>query len=244
MTTLFLLLSLAIAWSAYNLFKPVIDRGGWSVLSWLAGWLVGELAIHHILWQVGLVALFVLFGVVDGLIGAIGFVLCVGSWIAMAYYYLRSDRAYEEINEALDQGLGAEYRQDIRPEFALQFPAGPDYEKIKRPFTLIDRSKVEVLKDISFGDHGQKLDIYRPRQSLQNAPVLFQIHGGAWTENYGSKNEQAIPLMTHMAERGWIAVATDYRLSPRATFPEHIIDCKQALVWVKEHIDEIGRAHV
>ena len=68
----------------------------------------------------------------------------------------------------------------------------------------------------------------------------MQIHGGAWTENRGSKNEQAIPLMLHMARRGWACVAVSYRLSPGATFPEHIIDCKAALAWIKKHIKEYG----
>jgi len=70
--------------------------------------------------------------------------------------------------------------------------------------------------------------------------VLFQIHGGAWTRGYGSKNEQGVPLMTELAKRGWVCVSIDYRLCPHAKFPDHIIDCKRALVWVKEHISEYG----
>ena len=56
----------------------------------------------------------------------------------------------------------------------------------------------------------------------------------------GSKNEQAIPLMNHMALKHWVCVSIDYRLSPTATFPEHIIDCKEGLAWVKSHIHEYG----
>jgi len=56
----------------------------------------------------------------------------------------------------------------------------------------------------------------------------------------GSKNEQAIPLMSHMAMRDWICVSIDYRLSPKATFPEHIIDCKEGLAWVKAQIKDYG----
>ena len=46
--------------------------------------------------------------------------------------------------------------------------------------------------------------------------------------------------MVEMAKRGWVCVAIDYRLSPHATFPDHIIDCKRALAWVKAHIGEYG----
>ncbi|MDZ7684045.1 MAG: alpha/beta hydrolase [Gammaproteobacteria bacterium] len=99
---------------------------------------------------------------------------------------------------------------------------------------------VEVIKDVPFGHHQQTLDIYRPRDPGDNRPVLMQIHGGAWTEKMGSKDRQALPLMAHMARRGWISVSVDYRLSPRATWPEHLIDCKEGLKWIKDTIAEYG----
>ena len=62
--------------------------------------------------------------------------------------------------------------------------------------------------------------------------------GGAWIT--GNKQAQAYPLMSHLAERGWVCVAMSYRLSPRATWPDAIVDVKRALAWVKEHIAEYG----
>jgi acetyl esterase/lipase len=85
-----------------------------------------------------------------------------------------------------------------------------------------------------------RVDIYRRADTPKNAPVLFQMHGGAWLEKMGSKNEQALPLMNQMAANGWVCVAVEYRLSPGSTFPDHIIDCKRALHWIKEHITEYG----
>ena len=32
----------------------------------------------------------------------------------------------------------------------------------------------------------------------------------------------------------------NYRLSPKATWPDHIVDCKRALSWVRDHIAEYG----
>ena len=46
--------------------------------------------------------------------------------------------------------------------------------------------------------------------------------------------------MNHMAARGWVCVSVDYRLSPGASFPAHIIDCKRALAWVRAHIARWG----
>jgi acetyl esterase/lipase len=70
------------------------------------------------------------------------------------------------------------------------------------------------------------------------APVLVQVHGGAWMS--GNKEQQGGPLMSHLAERGWVCVAVNYRLSPRATWPDHIVDVKRALAWVKQNIAEHG----
>src|SRR5262249_8773350 len=39
---------------------------------------------------------------------------------------------------------------------------------------------------------------------------------------------------------GWVCVSINYRLSPKATWPDHLVDCKHALAWVREHIADYG----
>jgi acetyl esterase/lipase len=56
----------------------------------------------------------------------------------------------------------------------------------------------------------------------------------------GHKEGQAEPLMGHLAERGWVCVTTNYRLSPRSTWPDQIVDVKRALAWTKASIAEYG----
>ena len=68
--------------------------------------------------------------------------------------------------------------------------------------------------------------------------MLLQLHGGAWM--VGDKGQQALPLMLHLAAVGWVCVAANYRLSPRVAFPDHLLDCKLALRWVREHVAEYG----
>jgi acetyl esterase/lipase len=239
MTSLFILFSLFIGSLAYNLFRPIYQHSGLSVMSFLCGWLVGELALHHMLLQIFTVFLFAWGGAIHGLLGALGLMLCIASWLGMGWFYLRSDAAKSQMQQALTTALGNDYESQIQASQRAHFLSKPDFGKIKDPRNNI-HPRVEVLKNIRFGQHGQKLDIYRPRRELSNSPVLLQIHGGAWTEKMGSKNEQAIPLMSHMALRDWICVSIDYRLSPTATFPEHIIDCKEGLAWIKTHIQEYG----
>jgi acetyl esterase/lipase len=68
--------------------------------------------------------------------------------------------------------------------------------------------------------------------------VLLQIHGGGWV--IGRKEEQGLPLMTHLSARGWVCVAPNYPLSPKATWPEHLVAVKRALAWTREHIADYG----
>ncbi len=86
-----------------------------------------------------------------------------------------------------------------------------------------------------------KLDVYAPLDDPrpgEKRPAVIQIHGGAWV--LGSKNEQGIPLLNHLASCGWVGFNVDYRLSPAVKFPNHLIDCKRALAWVREHAEEYG----
>ena len=37
-----------------------------------------------------------------------------------------------------------------------------------------------------------------------------------------------------------MTVTINYRLSPKATWPDHLVDCKRALAWVRDHIADYG----
>ena len=49
-----------------------------------------------------------------------------------------------------------------------------------------------------------------------------------------------MPLIHHLAANGWVVFNVDYRLSPAATWPDHLVDCKRAVAWVREHADDWG----
>jgi acetyl esterase/lipase len=142
---------------------------------------------------------------------------------------------------ALVVELGPDYPARIAQ---LRYP-GPEAATARTPgvvrMTRI-RRRFAHDRDISYGPAGRAnlLDIWR-RDDLPAdaaAPVLVQIPGGAWIS--GRKQGQAYPLMSHLAERGWVCVAINYRLSPRNVWPAHIVDVKRALAWVKAHIADYG----
>jgi acetyl esterase/lipase len=100
----------------------------------------------------------------------------------------------------------------------------------------------EVIRNVDYAGDGLKahrLDVIRRRTDQPTAgPVMIYIHGGAWI--IGDKREQGLPMLYELARRGWVCVTINYRLSPKATWPDHIVDCKMAVAWVHEHIGEYG----
>ena len=108
------------------------------------------------------------------------------------------------------------------------------------PFRLGDREVVRVDEVRYAPGAGRRhlLDVYRARGGTSGAPVLLQIHGGAWIS--GGKRTQGRLLMNRLARAGWVCVANNYQLSPAVKHPEHLVDCKRALAWIREHIAEYG----
>lgn len=155
----------------------------------------------------------------------------------------RDAQASEDVLErALVDGLGPDYRAAIDEPFSPA-PAVPlDRRSLLVP-RLVRRKRFTASgSDLSYGEAGRRnrLDVWK-RADLPDdarAPVLLQVHGGGWT--IGAKEGQAYPLMAHLAERGWVCVAINYRLSPRATWPDHIVDVKRAIAWTRRTIAEHG----
>jgi acetyl esterase/lipase len=105
----------------------------------------------------------------------------------------------------------------------------------------IGKGTVTVHRDVAYvddGDPAHRLDVYTPRGGTSGAPVLVFVHGGAWV--FGSKRSQGLPMLHELAARGWVCVSCNYRLSPRATWPDHIVDVKRALAWTRAHAAEYG----
>ena len=110
------------------------------------------------------------------------------------------------------------------------------------PTDLVRRRYVEKADIVQYGPHPRVnfADIWRrgdlPRDG--KAPVLLQVPGGAWA--IGMRRPQSYPLLSHLADRGWVCVSIDYRVSPRHTWPDHIVDVKRALAWIKDNIADYG----
>lgn len=85
--------------------------------------------------------------------------------------------------------------------------------------------------DLKYGnDPRQSLDLYLPDEGNGPFPVIFYIHGGAWS--MGDKRDgQEKPFLAGL-ERGYAVVSTGYRLVPQVRYPDNLFDIKASLRWV------------
>jgi acetyl esterase/lipase len=234
MTAGFARRQVALAALAYNAIRP--PRNPWAGIPGFAlGWPTSELAPHLLTAGVADTAAELLLRKDRSKVGLLAAAAAAGM---LGYSIARSRRTGAELDEALRESIGEDYLEtiDLPGPVDLRVPRG----SIARPFHL-RRRDVEWIRNVSYVEGGRRalLDIYRPKdRDLRNAPVLLQVHGGAWT--IGAKEEQGLILMNRLAREGWVCVAANYRLAPKHRFPTQIVDVKRAIAWVHENIADYG----
>jgi len=205
-----------------------------TIPTFFIGWLRGELALQTIAIEAIATFLFWRAGALETGVGQLGFVFCCVSWVLLGITAQRGMKAGQQIATALEPA-GIQPATDVSP-----------FHGFAKPFGFKDPD-VRTIRNIEYGESlpGDKggrnlLDLVVPREAKQGdrRPVLLQVHGGGWI--IGDKREQGKPLMTHLASRGWICVAINYRLSPKATMPDQIVDVKRSIAWIRENVEAYG----
>jgi len=214
---------------------------GWGNLVWFAVSLpVVELPLFHVGLAVLAVVALASIGALSAVPGQVALVLVAASAAMLLVVQWRALSSERILGEALAAALGPDFPTAIPPQRRPLLADGePGLRRLVRPFALRSRGVLRE-RDIPYGSHPQQtLDVYRAAGPAQcGAPVLIQLHGGGWIT--GSKNDQALPLIYHLAARGWVVVAADYRLSPAARFPDALVDCKRVVAWVRQHAHQHG----
>ncbi|MCX2980050.1 alpha/beta hydrolase [Halieaceae bacterium IMCC14734] len=206
----------------------------------MLAWPVGEMAFILLGFQVATTVVVGFFGGLVSAGGQLGLLLFALSWMGMLYLHRQSMDSAGVFSRALATGLGNDYRQQIPAPRRAVLRDHIESAEWTRPFKM-PRPGVVTHRNLSYGDAGERnlLDVYQPAVPREGGfPILLQVHGGAWM--IGNKQQQALPLMYHLAQRGWLCVTINYRLSPKHAFPEHIIDVKKAIAWIREHAMEYG----
>ena len=97
-----------------------------------------------------------------------------------------------------------------------------------------------LLSDQPYGNGPrQSLDIWVPENAKagDKLPVVVFIYGGGWNsgerESYGFAGRA-------LAQKGFVVVIPDYRLSPKAQWPDFLEDSAAAVAWTHMHIGSLA----
>jgi acetyl esterase/lipase len=228
-----LALSAWLVISALTALRPG-RKGIFAALAYPVGWAAGELPAQALVLEGALLGLLWWWGwprthwlsVVIGIVALI----VIGENVALlliSFYARRivrlamanSPRRPLNIPKPQEDLFGAWWRT------ALQIPFHPRH--------------MQIIRNVAYGPaRRNRLDIWRLSTTPANAPVVFYIHGGAWT--FGDKREQGRPMLHEFVERGWIAVVCNYRLAPRFPWPAQVEDVMRTLAWIKKNITNHG----
>jgi acetyl esterase/lipase len=224
----FLAVSLIGAVFTANAFVPVRRVPALFMPSFFGSWLTAELAIHHVFWQSIASLVFVELGALAAWPGWAGLMITFGSWLGLMVLFADGNRARTTFETALE-GVEAVRETERVPRRQVVLPFSKRRRGVKLTHDIVYRRVAGTIL---------KLDVVAPATDGANRPAIMQIHGGSWV--MGDKGEQGWPLMSHLAANGWVCFNLNYRLSPGATFPDHLIDLKAGLAWIREHADQWG----
>ena len=232
----FLVVTLVGALGVTLAYRP-IRREPFTIVSFVSGWVSSELAFQNIVWQMIATAIFISFGALQGWAGWLGLAVAVLVWAGLLGLGIAGRQAAGVTTAALREVRSAAFPVPTEPTA----PTWGRWWRVTRAIPFKSRA-IETTCNIDYWGDGirrHRLDVYRSRLAPpEKAPVMVYIHGGAWM--IGDKREQGKPMMFELVARGWVCVAINYRLSPKATWPDHIVDAKRAVAWVKEHIADYG----
>ena len=98
-----------------------------------------------------------------------------------------------------------------------------------------------IEEGISYDIKYNLLDVYTPKEIPEDTllPVVIFVHGGAWTDFFGNKNNKKNSILKsiYFTDRNFILVTVNYRVFPEVKFPVYIQDVTKGIEWVYENIE-------
>lgn len=264
--TSFLVFGVVLAALTATSLSPFYRPGTLALVGWVPAWLFSELPVHLMLVAIGVGGGFVVGGALDGWPGWVGLATTALAIAGLAYHVVLARSTEARVEHGLAAAFGADYEARIDDGLRRRYDPRRSLGAVAAVFPFRPRT-VERVRNLPYAKVGRRtltLDVIRtvdPAGRLavdaaeagaepaspeiaaaaatgRGAPVFVYVHGGGWV--IGNKRQQGRVLLHELAAAGWVCVAINYRLSPRATWPEHILDVKQAIRWVKQHIAEHG----
>ena len=92
--------------------------------------------------------------------------------------------------------------------------------------------------DVPYGTESKQqcFDIYLPEEGDGPFPLFVHIHGGGFA--FGDKRDDHMDAYLLGTKRGYVVASLEYRLSGEAKFPAAVLDCREAIRYIKTHAAE------
>jgi acetyl esterase/lipase len=220
MSFAFLAVTLIALWLALLGIRERELRGAW----WVPAMVAAELAPWFLLGLAAMTGLSVVAGWTGGVAGAAGLAAALSAGVLFGWAANRARLARPAIEAGLADLLGAPV---LLPRIAFRRRLRP-YPPLPGPYEM---------ETFAYGPHERHRVDRIARPDVHAGPVLIHIHGGGWWR--GRPGRQARPLIHRMASMGWVVLTPTYRLSPEATFPDHLDDIQRLLTWVRESAPDL-----
>jgi len=147
---------------------------------------------------------------------------------------------YEYINNHIED-FGIKNLEEIYSDFVSTCS---DYSYLNTVKSLYEKEKqgrekhlIEIYKTVSGCDLEIHLFFLKENTQNKKVPAIVYFSGGSWSEG---KPDWNFGACQSYAEKGWVAVAVEYRLANRqGTLPfEAVMDAKSAIRWLRERSDK------
>ena len=211
-----------------NVLRPLRWPSAVGLLAFWLGWTVGDLPAYALLLQGVVAAGLIAQGALVGWPGWLGLGLLVAGLAAL----LKGHAVAHSGQGIMDQALREMGVPEDRDRWVSQ--------RLLWPFLGVAPGVRQVHREAIGRVDGwtQHADVFHPDGDGADRPVLVFVHGGGWVSSF--REFQGLPLMFRLVRRGWTCIRISYRLSPRATFPEHLKDVKRGLAWARRNAHRWG----
>jgi acetyl esterase/lipase len=100
--------------------------------------------------------------------------------------------------------------------------------------------EIEEIKDIEYKNVNGKslqIDMYKPRNLTEPAPLLVFVHGGGWK---GGKRSDYLVYLVDYAKKGYITATVSYRLKNDSIYPACVQDVSDAMHFLFSNAAKYG----
>lgn len=101
-------------------------------------------------------------------------------------------------------------------------------------------AEIEEIKDIEYKNVNGKslqIDLYKPRNRTEPAPLLVFVHGGGWK---GGKRSDYLIYLVDYAKKGYITATVSYRLKNDSIYPACVQDVSDAMHFLFSNATKYG----